>query len=114
MDNKIIKMRNAVEHPGGRSGFLHVENFNSIEKGEVVLVIEPVWYLNNDEKIPIVHEMALMVNNLLTFCEETLILCLEKFNKGFPITIMEIPEKERDEKCLIRFRMTIDQTKLKF
>ncbi len=110
---KIIKMRNAVEHPGGHSGFLHVENFNSIEKEKAVLVIEPEWYLNNEEKVPIVYEMAAMVNNLLTFCEETLILCLEKFNKGFPIVIVEIPEKERDEACPIRFRMTIDQTKLK-
>lgn len=110
---KIVMMRNAVEHPGGHSGILHVENFNSIEKDGQILVIEPVWYLNNDEKVSIVHDMEAMVTNLLTFCEETLILCLEKFKKELPFIIVEIPEKERDEKCPVRFRMTIDQTKLK-
>jgi len=110
---KIVRMRNSVEHPGGHSGILHIENFSSIEEERKVLVIEPVWYLNTEEKVPIAHEMDVMVTNLLTFCEETLILCLEKFKKGFPIVIVEIPEKERDEKCPIRFRMTIDQSKLK-
>lgn len=111
--NKIVSMRNAVEHPGGYSGVLHIENFNSIERDGQILVIEPAWYLNNDNKVSIIQDMETMVNNMLTFCEETLILCLEKFEKGFPIIIVEIPEKDRDEKCPIRFRMTIDQNKLK-
>jgi hypothetical protein len=110
---KIIKMRNAVEHPGGHSGVLHIENFDAIEDDRKILIIEPVWYLKSEEKVPIAYEMDVMVLNLLTFCEETLILCLEKFKKGFPIMLVEIPEKDRDEKCPIRFRMTIDQSKLK-
>lgn len=108
---KIVRMRNAIEHPGGHSGILHIENFSSIEEERKVLVIEPVWYLNAEEKVPIVHEMAVMVTNLLTFCEETLILCLEKFTKGF--LIVEIPEEKRDEECPTRFKMTVDQYNLK-
>lgn len=109
---KIIRMRNVVEHPSGHSGILHVENFNSIEKEGKVLVSEPVWHLNREKKAPIVREMDVMVANLLTFCEESLILCLEKFKRGLPIAIVEIPEKERNKECPIRFRMTLDQTKL--
>ncbi len=57
--------------------------------------------------------MDIVVANLLTFCEETLIHCLEKFEKVFPVLIEEIPENERNKKCPIRFKMTIDQAKLK-
>jgi len=101
---RIIKMRNAVEHPGGHSGVLHVENFTSIERGNTILVVEPVWYLNDEEKIPIVQEMEVMVSDLLTFCEETLVLCLEHFKEGFPIFVVEISENERDEACPVRVK----------
>jgi hypothetical protein len=110
---RIVKMRNAVEHPGGHSGTLHIENFSSVEKANTVLVIEPFWYLNTDEKVPIVSEMNTFVTNLLTFCEETLVHCLEKFKKNLPISIMEIAEQERDATCPKRFKMAIDESKLK-
>jgi hypothetical protein len=110
---KIVRMRNAVEHPGGYSGTLHIEDFSSIEKEGEILIIEPMWYLNIEEKSPIVHEMDVMVANLLTFCEETLILCLEKCSKTSPYVIMEIPEQERDVECPIRFRVTIDPSNIK-
>jgi len=105
---RIVRMRNAVEHPGGRSGTLHIENFTSIEQNRTIFVVEPVWYLNHEEKVPIVREMEVMVSDLLTFCEETLLLCLEHFKKGFPIIIAEIPEAQRDADCPVRFRMTVD------
>lgn len=110
---KLVSMRNAVEHPGGHSGVLHIENFSSIEEGKKVLVIEPLWYLNTEKKVPIVHEMDAFVTNLLTFCEEIFVLSLEKFNKEFPIVIVEIPEKERDPQCPKRFKMAMDESKLK-
>jgi hypothetical protein len=33
---KIVSMRNAVEHPGGHSGILHIENFSSIADGATI------------------------------------------------------------------------------
>jgi hypothetical protein len=105
---RIVTMRNAVEHPGGHSGILRIENFTSIEEGTKILVLEPMWYLNTEEKVPIVHAMDVLVSNLLTFCEETLIFCLEKFKTQVITVIAEIPEKERDPTCPIRFRMTIN------
>ena len=76
-------------------------------------MIEPLWYLNTDEKVPIAQEMDTFVTNLLTFCEDILVLSLEKCKTAFPIMIVEIPEKERDANCPKRFRMTIDESKLK-
>jgi hypothetical protein len=110
---KIVSMRNAVEHPGGYSGVLHIENFSSIEQEKKVLVIEPLWYLNAEQKVPIIYEMDAFVNNLLTFCEEILVLSLEKFQKGLPILIVEIPEKERDPECPKRFKMSMDEFRIK-
>jgi hypothetical protein len=105
---RVVQMRNAVEHPGGYSGILHIENFISIEEGTKILVIEPMWWLNTEEKCPIVYAMDVIVSNLLAFCEETLILCLEKFRIQHITVIAEIPEKDRDPTCPIRFKMTID------
>lgn len=102
---RIVSMRNAVEHPGGYSGILHVENFSSQEKDRTVFVIEPVWYLNSEKKSPIAHDLEVFVTNLLTFFEESLLLCLEKFPSGFPIAVVEIPESERDPECPIRFKI---------
>ena len=105
---RIVDMRNAVEHPGGGSGTLHIDNFTSIEDDQKVMVIEPRWSLNNDSKISIVQEMNVIVSDLLTFCEETLVLNIQRFKKPFPIQIAEIPEKERDPACPVRFKIEIN------
>ncbi len=110
---KMVRMRNAVEHPGGHSGILHIDNFTSFEEGEKVMVVEPTWYRNDEEKIPIAKSMEVMVSDLLTFCEETLVLCLEKFKEGVPIAIAEIPEKDRNPDCPIRFKMVLNRSKMK-
>jgi hypothetical protein len=107
-------MRNAVEHPGGRSGTLHVENFTAEVVGSTVMVLEPVWYLDNDEKSPIIRDMPVSTDNLLTLCEQTLILCLEKFKKTFPIVVVEVAEADRDPNCPVRYKMTVDTSRIAF
>jgi hypothetical protein len=109
---KMVSMRNAVEHPGGYSGILHIENFTSMKEGTIILVVEPRWNLNTEEKIPIVYEMNVFVTNLLALCEDTLILSLEKFKRDFPIMIVEIPEEERDPKCPKRLKMAMDESRI--
>jgi hypothetical protein len=103
---RLASMRNAVEHPGGHSGTLHVDNFTSEEKDRTVLVIEPMWYLNSEKKSPIAHDMEVFVANLLTFFEESLLLCIQKLPSRFPVAIVEIPEAQRDPQCPIRFTIT--------
>lgn len=109
----IVRMRNAVEHPGGYSGTLHIENFTSTEQGKTIHILEPVWYLNDDVKTSIVQGMEFTVTNLLIFCEETLVLCLEHFKNDSRIIIAEIPEAERNPACPVRYMMTIDPSKIK-
>jgi hypothetical protein len=108
---RIVKMRNAVEHPDDHSGVLHVENFTVTQRGNTAFVTEPMWYLDSETKGPIAAEMDVFVTNLLTFCEETVVLCLEEFNSGFPIAFAEIPEAERDPACPMRFRVVLNQMK---
>jgi len=110
----LVRMRNAVKHPGERSGTLHVENFTAEVVASTIMVLEPVWYLNNDEKSPIVRDMGVFTDNLLTLCEQTLILCLEKFKKNFPIVIAEVAEADRDPNCPVRYKMTVDTSKIAF
>lgn len=105
---RIVEMRNAIEHPGGRSGFLNIDNFTSIENEQKILVIEPRWSLNDDKKISIIQEMEVMVSDLLTFCEDTFVLNIERFKKPFPINIVEVPDAERDPVCPVRFKIVID------
>jgi hypothetical protein len=100
---RVVSMRNAVEHPSGYSGILHVENFASEERDRTVFVIEPVWYLNSEKKSPIANDLEVFITNLLTFFEESLVLCIKKFPSKFPVAIREIPEAERDPQCPIRF-----------
>jgi hypothetical protein len=123
---RIVDMRNAVEHPGGHAGHLHVENFTAEKsrilspagrrgrENPVVMVTEPQWYLNTEEQGPIASDMLVLVDNLLTLCEQTLILCLNKFKKDFPILIGEVPEAERDPRCPVRYKMMLDTSRVKW
>jgi hypothetical protein len=110
---RVVRMRNAVEHPGGYSGRLHIENFTADKKNSVIEVCEPRWYLNDEPKCPIAQEMMVTVDNLLTICEQTLLLCLQKFKKDLPILIGEVPESQRDPNCPVRYKMMVDLSKVK-
>lgn len=100
-------MRNAVEHPGGYSGTLHIKNFTSNEHSNSILVTEPLWYLNENDSSPIAHDLDVIVSNLLSFCEESLILCLEKIRTSFPVVVEEIPEDKRDPSCPKRYKINM-------
>lgn len=105
---KIVKMRNAIEHPGGSSGHLHIHNFRIPYINSKPLIVEPSWNLNSAPATPIIGDMTTFINNLLTFCEEILILCLEKLDNKLPVKVVEIPESKRRPECPIRFRVTMD------
>jgi hypothetical protein len=111
--DRVVRMRNAVEHPGGYSGRLYIENFTAEKKNPVIEVSEPQWHLNSEPKSSIAHEMTVTVDNLLTICEQTLLLCLQKLKKDLPILIGEVPESERDPNCPVRYKMMLDQSKVK-
>jgi len=108
---KIVSMRNAVEHPGGYSGHLHIHNIEITfdSKTKEPILVQPTWQLNNEPRVPILNDLETYIWNLLEFAEDLLVLSFEKFDKKFPIVIAQIPEKERDPKCPIRLRMTLKE-----
>jgi len=105
---QIVKMRNAVEHPGGYSGHLQIHNFRITYINSEPSIVEPSWNLNGAPAAPIIGDMTTFIDNLLTFCEEILILCLEKLDNKLPVKVVEIPEIKRRPECPIRFRVTMD------
>lgn len=108
---KVISMRNAVEHPGGYSGHLHVNNFELIPENhpEYPKVIEPTWHLNDEPAVSIAKDLLVNTDNLLTFCEDMLVACM--VSKGIPkmLRIGEIPESERNSEAPIRLRMVLNK-----
>jgi hypothetical protein len=99
---EIIERRNAIEHPGGRSGTLTVNNFELTQDGTISL---PVWYRDDQKPGFILTDLKTLCHNLLTFAEELLVFgCIEKCLDNNLVTFAEIPEKDRRPECPERFR----------
>jgi len=108
---KMVSMRNAVEHPGGHSGHLHIHNIEIVSdpKTKEPILVQPTWHLNNESRVPVLNDLETYIWNLLEFAEDLLVLSFEKLDKKSPIVVAQIPENERDPKCPIRFRMTLKE-----
>lgn len=95
----VIQMRNAVEHPGGKSGRLHVDNFALTGAG----VARPCWRLNADPPTPVVEGLRAIDDGLLNYAELMLALSVEKFLSPM-VRIVEIPAAERNKQIPARFK----------
>lgn len=99
---ELVRKRNAVEHPGGRSGNLSVRNIEALPDGKITA---PVWCRTDTIEGHISTEMEKYCENLLSFAEEVIIFgCIEKTSFSQIITFSEIPEAERNPECPIRFK----------
>lgn len=101
--HQIVKMRNAVEHPGGYSGHLHIRNFEVDTTDATPSIHEPLWYLNDDPPTLIRSDLHVFVSNILELTEDMLISALIKQKKPGFVEIFEIPENQRREEAPIRF-----------
>lgn len=110
-----VKRRNAVEHPGGYSGHLHVHNYQviAVAEGSLQQIIQPTWHLNDEKPSFLLPDLATTLSNLLEFSEDLLVACLKQHGSKFPIVFFEIPEEERDEAAPVRLGATIDISQLK-
>lgn len=98
---QCIRMRNAAEHPGGKSGKFTIYNVRAIPEG----FIPPTWNLEGEPESDIFADMRTMMSNLLTIAEELLIACIKK-KLAFPnIAFYQIPEKDQDPKAPQRVRV---------
>lgn len=107
---KIISMRNAVEHPEGRSGILHIHNLElvTLDDTDNYSLIEPTWCLNSDDRVSIIKDMDTFVSNMLEFSEDLLVTCIT--TKGIPemLRLVKIAEDERQNECANRYRFCIN------
>lgn len=112
---KVVSMRNVVEHPGGRSGQLHIHNIEltTSPDSQKILFVDPTWHLNNEPRVSISEDFNTFIWNLLEFTEDILVLSLEKFDKKFPIAVAEIPKEERNPQCPVRLRVILEEEFMK-
>ena len=106
--SELVKKRNAVEHPGGRSGALITENFQANEAG----FTPPSWQRSGDncinEKSDIYCDLDVLMSNLLTFAEDLLVSAIQ-LNPVIPMVIFaEIPVQQRDPNSPVRIRPVLD------
>jgi len=110
----VVSRRNAVEHPGGYSGHLHIYNFELEENGLSRGVVPPRWHRNQDEKTLLHADLPVILENILKFSEDLLAVSLIQIGSKLPLVIYEIPEEERNPEMPIRLKVTVNTSKLKF
>ena len=106
----FVKMRNAVEHPGGHSGDLVIRNFRFEPDGELSA---PDWRRDKGGQteygpVSIFDDMRVGVENLLILAEDILIMWAID-HAAFPgaMAVSVIPEGKRNPGCPIKYRMDL-------
>lgn len=105
----LVNFRNAVEHPGGYSGDLHIKNFSLESDGKIA---EPIWYRKKGGKTvdgfsPIREDIEKVIYNLLTLGEDILVSWAANNLKAPSVMrIRHIPAKSRNPQCPIKFIVT--------
>lgn len=104
---KLVAMRNAVEHPGGHSGHLHIHNIALAqpEHPKYPILEAPRWNLNDEPEEPLVESLLTATSNILELSEDLLVICITMSGIPDMVGFAEIPEDERDPACPIRLRV---------
>jgi hypothetical protein len=108
----FVKMRNAVEHPGGYNGDLVIRNFRFEPDGSLAA---PDWRRDKDgkteyEPLSIVEDMRIGVHNLLILAEDVLVTwAVDHATLPGAMGIRVPPEAERNPACPIKYKMDLRQ-----
>lgn len=92
----LIRNRNAVEHPGGHSGTLHIQNFTILKDGRY---LAPTWNRDDEEPKDLYQDIGVILDNLLSLAEEFLVSCNVHKAVFDIIKYVQIPEQDRDPEC---------------
>lgn len=107
----LIELRNFHEHP--KITKTVVENFRVLPNGQIQ---KPSWYLKGQgiaEPRPIGEEVVAIVDFVREITEGMFIhLLMHRISKKFPFFIQEIPEDEINSALPIRYRLSIDITRM--
>ncbi|MGE0288551.1 MAG: hypothetical protein AB7I42_19140 [Bradyrhizobium sp.] len=104
----LVKMRNAVEHPGGHGGDHVIRNFRFEPNGSLSA---PDWRRDKDGQteygpVSIVEDMRVGVHNLLTLAEDVLVMwAVDHAAVPGMMGIGVIPEASRNPACPIKYKM---------
>ncbi|QCQ98513.1 hypothetical protein [Brevundimonas sp. SGAir0440] len=96
----VIRMRNALEHPGGFSGKVYFENITM--KGNEVHV--PTWCRNDEEPTAMIGCMTSLVEDMLAMGEDILAVNIEPRLRPM-FGLYEIPVENRDPQQPARLRV---------
>jgi hypothetical protein len=104
----FVRMRNAVEHPGGHNGDLVIRNFRFERDGTLAA---PDWRRDKDSQteygpISITEEMRIGVDNLLILAEDILVMwAVDHSALPGAIEMSVVAEGERNPACPIKYKM---------
>ena len=108
----FIALRNAVEHPGGYSGVLRINNFSFQSDGKLR---EPIWYTEKDGKhlhdpSSIRVDMDIAILNFLVLGEDIFVSWAVD-NIALPelMQLAVVPSERQDPKCPIKWVVTPKQ-----
>ena len=100
---RIINMRNVIEHPTDSHGPITIRDF-TLAQGETLTVVPPTWFLQEELPALIADEMRAICTNLLTFYEDLVMDGLNRLDTIKLSEIVEIPVDERDPQFPKRLR----------
>jgi hypothetical protein len=100
---EVIRSRNAVEHPGGLSGTLTIQNIR-LDPQRAGAFIAPTWQRTGNPENSIVEDMDCGLENLLTLGEDLLIEVVKRGERAELISFYLIPVEERRPECPVRIR----------
>ena len=106
----LISLRNAVEHPGGYSGELRIQNFTRQPDGNLR---EPTWSRKVEGKLvygpcSIRVDMETAIENFLTLGEDIVVSwAMDNLKVPSLMRLVPIPPEERDSKCPIKWVVTV-------
>ena len=106
----FVAMRNAVEHPGGHSGTLVIQNFYFKPDGTLAA---PDWRRDKNGMteygpVSIVEDMQVGVHNLLTLAEDVLVMwAVDHASIPGPMEMSVIAEAKRNPACPIKYKMAV-------
>lgn len=105
--SNLIQNRNAVEHPGGKSGTLHIDNIQPAPNGRF---FPPLWHRDQNPPTSLIDDIRVIMDNLLTLAEDLLVSCIHHKTRFGIVRFVEVPEQERNPECPVRLRATLDVT----
>ncbi len=107
---ELIRKRNAVEHPRGKSGTLHIDNFTVTPTRDLVL---PHWKRDQNEPTGLFNDLTMYLDNMLTVGEDMLASCIHHQLQHEVIQFVEIPVEDRNVECPVRITVQLDHSKIR-